>query len=174
MLQHRHIRHPVIFGDADMVSKRPQRRGRDPPPPQPADRRHARVVPPAHQPLVHQLHQLALAQHRVSQIQPRKFILVRQRARQREALQQPVVERPVHLELQGADAMGHALEVIAQAMREIIQRVNAPRIPRVVMRRMADAVQHRVPHPDIRRPHVDPRPQRPRAVREFSRPHPRE
>ena len=44
---------------------------------QAADRRHARVVPAADVPSAHELQQLALAHHRVVQVQPRELDLLR-------------------------------------------------------------------------------------------------
>jgi hypothetical protein len=52
-------------------------------------------------------------------------------------------------ELQRADGMGHALDVIAQAMGEVIHRVNAPGGAGMMMFSVANAVEHRIAHPDI-------------------------
>ena len=45
--------------------------------PQPADRRHAGIVPAPNEPVAHQLQQLPLAHHRVRQVQPGEFNLLR-------------------------------------------------------------------------------------------------
>ena len=71
-------------------------------------RRHARVVPAVDVLFFDQLHQLALGEHDVGEVQARELDLLRQRALQQAAfgqpLEQPVVERALVLELQRADA----------------------------------------------------------------------
>ena len=99
---------------------------------------------------------------------------MRQRTRQVEVFKDPVVKRAVHLEFQRADTVGDALDVIAQAMGEIVHRVNAPLVARVMVRGMADAVEQRVAQPDVGRSHVDLRTQCPLAVGELAVLHARE
>ena len=53
-------------------------------------------------PSLHQLQQLALAHHRVGQVEPRELDLLR--VVDAQLVEEPVVERPVVLELQRADA----------------------------------------------------------------------
>ena len=115
-----------------------------------------------------ELHELALAHDGVADAEPGELVLVRQRTRQVEVFENPVVERTVDLELQRADAVGDAFDVIAQAMGEIVHRIDAPFVAGMMMFRVANPVQHRVAHPDVRRRHVDLRLQRPRAVGELA------
>ena len=64
----------------------------------------------------------------------------------------------MHLELERAQRVRDAFNVIADAMREVIHRVNRPARAGVMMFEMANAIEHRVAQPDIRRLHVDLRP----------------
>ena len=132
------------------------------------------IVPAGDEVLVDELHELALAHHRVAEAQPGELVLVRQGTRQVELLQNPIVEGPMHLELQRADRVRDAFDVIAQAMREVVHRVDAPLVAGVMMLGVANAVEHRVAHPDVRRRHVDLRAQRAGAVRELAVLHPGE
>ena len=70
--------------------------------------------------------------------------------------------------------MRDSLDVIAQAMRKVIHRINAPFVAGMMMFRMTNAIEHRIAHPDIRRSHVDFRPERARAIGEFAILHSRE
>ncbi len=74
----------------------------------------------------------------------------------------------MHFKFQRADAVRDAFDVIAQAMREIIHRINAPFRAGVMMFGVADAIKHRVAQPDVRRRHVNLRAQRARAVGKFA------
>ena len=69
--------------------------------------------------------------------------------------------------------MGDPFDVIAQRMRPIVHRINAPFVAGVMVRRVPNAIKHRIAQPDVRRAHVDLRPQRARAIREFARFHSR-
>ena len=80
----------------------------------------------------------------------------------------------MNFELQRANRMRDAFDVIAQAVREIVHRINAPLVAGVMMLGVADAIEHRVAQPDVRRAHVDLRAQRARAIGKFARFHPRE
>src|ERR1700745_426087 len=68
--------------------------------------------------------------------------------------------------------MGHPFDIVAQAVREIIHRVNAPPVASAVMRSMPDPVEHGVPQPNVRRLHVDLGPQRGMTVRKLASTHP--
>ena len=78
--------------------------GRVAAPAQAAERRHARVVPAATWPSVDQPQQLALAHHRVGEVQARELDLPR--AVDAQLVEEPVVERPVVLVLQRCRASG--------------------------------------------------------------------
>src|SRR3989442_6183998 len=86
----------------------------------------------------------------------------------------PIVQWPMHFKFERADGMGDAFDIIAQAMSEIVHRINAPFVASVMMLRMANAIEQGVPHPDVRRSHVDFRSQRALAIRELPLLHPRE
>ena len=117
---------------------------------------------------VDQLAQLALAGHDIGQVEAAEFILFGQRLSQQttfgQLVQQPVIERPLILELECADAVRDALERVFDRMRKGVHRVDAPLVARVVMGGAADAVQRRVAQIDIRGSHVDLGAQHHRAV----------
>ena len=91
--------------------------------------------------------------------------------RHRQVLDQPVVQRLVDLELERADRVRDAFQGVALSMREVIHRVDAPRISGAVMVRAHDAVQHRVTQVRIRRRHVDLGAQRLGAISKLARAH---
>ena len=173
VLELRHVDHILFFGDADTRAEIPEGLRRVAPPTQPANRRHPRVVPSRHVPLLHELQQLPFAHHGVVQVEPRELDLVRPigPALSEQVLEQPVVQGSMVLELERAQRVRNLLEGIRQRVREVVHRIDAPRVPRAVMRGVADPVERRVPHVEIRRRHVDLRPQHVRAVRVLPRPH---
>lgn len=67
--------------------------------------RHPRIVPAFYKILIHQTLQFALAGNGVVQVQPGEFDLARM-TRARNVVQNPVVERTVVLEFQGAQGVG--------------------------------------------------------------------
>ena len=137
---------------------------------QAAERRHARIVPPVNVFLLHQPQKFALAHHGVIEIQTRKLDLPWLVHGQR--LQKPVVKRPVNLELQRAQRVRDALNGVLQAVRPVVHRIDAPRVAAAVVRRVLDAVHHRVTQIDVRRRHVDLRPQHLRAIGKLAGAHP--
>src|SRR5215813_13571806 len=70
--------------------------------------------------------------------------------------------------------MCDAFDVIAQAMRKIVQRINAPPVAGMMMFGVANAIEDRITHPDVRRSHVDFRTERARAIGKFAILHPGE
>src|SRR5207248_2675778 len=91
-----------------------------------------------------------------------------------ETFQNPIVERTMHLEFQGADGMRNAFYVIAKTMREVIHWIDAPLSAGVMMLRVTNPIEHRIAQPDIRSGHVDPRAERARAIRKLATFHARE
>ena len=87
---------------------------------------------------------------------------------------EPVVQRAVVLELQRADRVRDALDRVALAVRVVVRWVDAPLVAGAVVRRVLDAVHHRVAQVDVGRRHVDLRPQRAGAVGELALLHPLE
>ena len=170
MLEQRHIGEAVELGQANGFAERPDARRGVPASTQPGNCRHAGIVPAVDMPFLHKRQQLTLAQDGVGQVQSGELNLARV-AINLNIIQHPVVKRPVHLKLQCAQRVGDALNRVRQAVREIVHRVDTPLVTGAVMLRFADAIQHRIAHVQVRRGHVDLRPQHPRAVLEFSVPH---
>ena len=63
--------------------------------------------------------------------------------------------------------MGHALDRVRLPVGEVVGGIDAPGITGARVRRVEDAIQHRVAHVDVARRHVDPGAQHPGAVGEF-------
>ena len=137
---------------------------------QPGQGRHARIVPPAHVALLDQLDQAALGQDRVRQVEPRELVLARP-ARHRQMLDQPVVQRAVVFELERAQRVRHPLDRIRLAVREVVGRVDAPRIAGARVRGVQDAIEHRIAQIEVARCHVDLGAQDASAVRELAGAH---
>ena len=152
------------------LTKRAQRFRRHAAALQARKRRHARIVPAVDMAVAHEFGQHALGQHRVGQVEPREFVLMRLR-RHRQVVEEPVVERTVILELQRADRMGDVLDGVGLAMGEVVARVDVPGRAGARMRRVQDAVQHRIAQVDVARRHVDLGAQHARAVRKFAGAH---
>jgi hypothetical protein len=77
-------------------------------------------------------------------------------------------------ELERADGVGDALEVVAQAVGIVVERVEAPLVAGVVVGDVADAVEQGIAQPHVGRGHVDLTAQRARAVGKLAGLHPRE
>ena len=131
-----------------------------------ADRRHAGVVPSHHGALLHELQQAAFRHERIGEVQARELVLVR--GEDPERLDEPVVERTVDVELQGADRVGDALDRVALPVGVVVHRVDAPLVSRAVVFGVDDAVHDRVAEEHVRMGHVDLRAQDLRAVGELS------
>ena len=170
MLEHLDLDGAVALGDADALAERADRLGGHAAAAQSRERRHARVVPAAHVPALDEREKPPLAHHRVGEVQAGELDLLR--ARRRAAmLDQPVVERPVVLELERADRVRDALDRVGERVRVVVHRVDAPAIARAVVRGVADAVEHRVAQVQVGRGHVDARAQHVRAVGELAGAH---
>jgi hypothetical protein len=96
---------------------------------------------------------------------------LRQQAERAERVEQPVVERPLVLELERADAVRDLLERILDRVRVGVHRVDAPCVAGVVVGRPLDAVERRVAQVDVRARHVDLRAQHRGAVGEIAGAH---
>ena len=72
-----------------------------------------------------------------------------------ERLDEPVVQRTVHVEFQGADRVGDPLDRVALAVGVVVHRVDAPLVARAVMLGVDDAVHDRVAEQHVRMGHVD-------------------
>ncbi len=170
VIEHREIDDAVRLGDADAADEIADRFRRHAAAPETRKGRHARIVPAGDQVPAHQLGQHALGEHRVAEIEAREFVLTRVRGH-REIVQEPFVERTVVLEFQGADRMGDVLDRVRLAVGEIVARIDAPGIAGARVRRVQDAVEHRIAQIDVARGHVDLGAEHARAVGEFARFH---
>ena len=94
--------------------------------------------------------------------------------RHRQVLDEPVVERPVGLELQGADRVRDALDRVGLPVGEVVGGVDAPGVAGARVLGVEDAVEHRVAQVDVGRGHVDLRAQHAGAVGELPGAHARE
>ena len=154
VLEQGHVDHALALGHADCLGKVADGLGRVAAAAQAGDGRQARVVPAAHEGLVHQLQQLALAHHGVVQVQAGELDLLRV-AGDGQVVQHPVVERAMVLELQRADGMGDPLQRVGDGVGVVVHRVDAPAVAGAVVAFAADAVEHRVAHVHVGRGHVD-------------------
>ena len=145
----------VIFGDADVVGEMAQGLGGDAAAAQAGDGGHAGVVPAGDNFIVDELEELAFAHDGVAQAEAGELVLMRQGTREIEAFQEPIVEGAVDFKFQGADAVGDAFQVVAQAMGEIVHGIDAPGRAGVMMFGVADAVDDRVAQPDVGGGHVN-------------------
>ena len=157
---------PLVFDTPMLATEVANRFRRIAAPPDARKRGHPRIVPAVHMSVLHQRQQLALAQQRVGEIQPVELELLRRK--DAELLDEPVVQRPVIFELEGADRVGHLLDRIRLPVRVVVHRIDAPLVARPVMVHVQDAIHHRIAHVQVRRGHVDLGAQRARAVRELA------
>ena len=103
-LQLAQVDHVVALGYADHFGEVAHRSRRITLAAQGADGRHAGIVPAHHGALLHEFQKTALGHHRIGEVQTGEFVLVR--GVDVERLDEPVVERTVHVEFEGADRVG--------------------------------------------------------------------
>jgi len=168
-LQQGHVDRAVLLGHADAVAESADGLGCVSPAAQPCYGGHARVVPARDDAELHELEEAALAHHRVAHIEPGELDLLG--AVHVELLQEPVVQRAVVLELQGADGVGDLFKRVGDGVGVVIHGVDAPVVTGAVVGGAQDAVDDRVAHVQVRRSHVDFGPQGPGAVWELAGPH---
>ena len=128
IFEHADVDDAVGLGDADALDEVADRFRRHAAAAQAGERRHARIVPAVDMAAAHQFGEHALRQHRVGQIEAGELVLMRMR-RHRQIVQEPVVERPVILELERADRVRDALDGVGLAVGEVVARVDAPGLP---------------------------------------------
>ena len=145
--------------------------GGQPPAAQRGQGGHAGIVPAVDQAFVDQPPQLALRGQGVGQVEARELDLLRQ-VDAVDVVEEPVVERPVILELEGAQRVGYALDRVGLAVGPVVHGVDAPLRARAVVLRVEDPVEHRVAQVHVRRGHVDLRAERVRSVLELAVLHP--
>ena len=173
MIEQSDLDRVVALGDADALDEVADRRRRHAAPPEPRDRRHPWIVPAADLAAGDETGQYPLRQHGVEEIEARELVLPGPGGH-RQVVDQPVIERAVVLELEGAERMGHPFDGVRLAVGEVIGRVDAPRVARSRVLRVQDAVDHRVAQIDVPRCHVDLGAQHPGAVGELAGTHPAE
>ena len=143
----------VALGHADALAESADALGRVAATAETADSRHAGVVPAADVVLLHQLQQLALAHHRVVDVEAGELVLVR--GPDAQLLDEPVVERTVDIELQRADTMGDMLNAVTLAVGVVVHRVDAPLVARAVVVGMEYAVHDGIAEHHVGVRHVD-------------------
>jgi hypothetical protein len=89
-------------------------------------------------------------------------------------LDDPVVELARALELQRAERVGHALEGVLEAVRVVVERIDAPRVTCPVVVGVLDPHERRIAHLHVGRRHVDARAEDALAVLELAGLHPPE
>src|SRR5262249_289923 len=77
------------------------------------------------------------------------------RRRNREMLDEPVVQGPMVLEFERAEGMGDVLDGVGLAVGKVIAWINAPGRARARMARVQNAIEHRVAQIDVAGCHVD-------------------
>src|SRR4051794_12936844 len=88
-----------VFGDADVISKGADRFRSHSSAANTRNGWQARIIPTRNDFLVDQLNQLPFGNDHVAWNQFRELVLMRQRPRQIEVLQNPIIQWPMHLEL---------------------------------------------------------------------------
>src|SRR5208283_4309031 len=120
VLQDGKVGDAVVFGDADIVGEMAEGFGSDAAAAEAGNGGHAGIVPAGDDLVVDKLEEFALAHDGEGEAEAREFVLMRKGARKGKAVEYPIVEGPMHLEFEGADAVRDALQVVAKAMGKIV------------------------------------------------------
>ena len=152
--QRRHFDGVVLLGNANTFAELTNGRRGVATTTQARDGRHTRVVPAFNVLVGDQQVQLTLGHHGVFQVQTRELVLTRMH-RNGDVIQHPVVQTTVVLEFQRAQRVRNAFQRIADAVGEVVHRVDAPLVTGLVVFSELNAVQHRIAHHDERRRHID-------------------
>ena len=120
--------------------------------------------------LGHQGQQLTFAGQAMLQLQAAEFDLARLPGH-RQVVDKPLVQRPVILKLQGAQAVRDLFDRIRLPMGKVIGRINIPGVTGARVMRAANSIQRWVAHIDIRVRHVDLGPQDVLALGKVPSPH---
>ena len=67
---------------------------------------------------------------------------MRTRLWQVERVEDPIVKRPVHFELERANRVRDSFDVVAKRVRPVVHRINAPFVAGAVMCRVPNAIEH--------------------------------
>ena len=125
--------------------------------------RHAGIVPSADHVLIDKRMELALRHDGIGEVEAVELDLSRTIVGEivsravllLQIVDEEIVERTVGHKLQGADGVGHALEVVALTVGEIVHRVAVPLRSRAVVRGLDDAIDDRVAEVHVGIGHVD-------------------
>ena len=172
-LEEAHLGAARLPGDPHAFAEVPDRGRRIAAPAHSAQRRHARVAPAVHQPPLDELGEAALAHHRVLEIETGELDLPWPGGRI-DVVEDPVVQRTVILEFEGAQGMGDPFDGVREHLREVVGGVDAPVVAGMGMGCVPDAVEHRIAQVEVPGGHVDPGPEHVRPVGKLPAPHPRE
>mmetsp|Transcript_60752 Transcript_60752/g.185513 ORF Transcript_60752/g.185513 Transcript_60752/m.185513 type:complete len:324 (+) Transcript_60752:659-1630(+) len=170
VVQHLDLGGRDLVGHPELLDEGPQGLGRDASAPHAAERGHPGVVPTVDDLALHQLPQLPLRRQECRHIESRHFELLR-RALEANVIDEPIVQLPVRLELQRADGVRDALDRVLLTVCEVVQWVNAPLVPRVVVVLVQDPVNGHVAHVHVLVPHVALHAQHVLALLVLARPH---
>ena len=127
---------------------------------------HAGIVPAVDAILLHELQELALAEHGVGDVEAVEFDLLR--GEDAELLDIPAVEGLVVGELEGAHGVGDVLDGVRLAVGVVVHGIDAPLVAGALVRGVEDAVHDGVAHVEVGRGHVDFGSQDAGAVGEFA------
>ena len=161
----------VDLCDADLCAERPQRRRRIAAPTHAAQRRHARIVPTVDESFPYQFGEFSLRHHNMSQVETGELILSRAIARQGNSVEEPVIERTVRVEFEGANRMCYSLDCVALTVRPVVRRVNTPRVASTMMMQTPDSVHDWITQLTVRVRHINFGAKHLLAVVEFTGPH---
>ncbi len=147
------VHHAVGFGHADAFAKIANGFRGVAPSPQARYRRHARIVPAVDVAFFDQADQLALAEHRVVEVETRKLDLLGMVDFQ--LVQNPVIELAIDFKFQRTDRMGDPFDRIREAVGKVIHGINHPHTGGAIMGDFLDPIQGGIAHQHIGRCHVD-------------------
>ena len=147
------------FGHADALAEAADRGGGIAPAAQAAQGGHPGIVPAGDIVLLHQPAELPLAHDGVVDAQPGKFDLPGLVIGDGHVADHPVVQGPVGLKLQGAQAVGNALQGVLDGVGKVVHGIDAPLGTLAVVVDEADAVNDGVPEVQIAAGQVDLGPQ---------------
>ena len=154
-----HIDGGIPFGNADPLAEVTNGRRRVASATQPGDGQHSRIIPAPDMAFLHQSDEFALAHHRIVQIEAGKLDLLG--VEDLQLIEDPVVQRPMVLEFQGAEGVGNPLDGVREAVGVIVHGIYAPHVSGTVVMGSHDPIDHRITHIDVAAGHVDFGPQRP-------------
>jgi hypothetical protein len=103
--------------------------------------------------------------------QPSKLVLVSPGLLEANLLQDPIVDLPIVVELEGAEGVRDVLEGVRKAVGEIVEGVNTPLVSPAIMGGVADPIENGVTHDHVGMGHVDLGSQHVLPVTEFAGPH---